>query len=96
MRNTYLIYLTYTLWKLEMSQSYNKPCRDCKQQITMMEMNGKWGAYNLDGSYHQCESKKQESAAGTEVKEKQKQPLTLQEIDVRLKRVEAMLFNGGK
>ena len=38
----------------EMSQSYNKPCRDCKQQIRMAEVNGKWGAYQLDGSYHQC------------------------------------------
>ena len=74
-----------------MSQSYNKPCRDCKQQITMMEMNGRWGAYNLDGSYHQC---KQQPPA--EVKQKQQQPLTLDQLDERLKKVEKMLFNQGK
>ena len=80
-----------------MSQSkYNKNCRDCKQQITMMEMNGRWGAYNLDGSYHQCLSKPlpaevKRAAAGGEVK-----PLTLEGMDVRLKRVENMLFNQGK
>ena len=80
-----------------MSQSYNKPCRDCKQQITMMEMNGKWGAYNLDGTgYHQCLglTKKQESV--TVVKQSSNgSRLTLQEIDVRLKRVEKMLFNSN-
>ena len=37
-----------------MSQSYQKNCQDCKQEITMIEMNGKWGAYNLDGSFHKC------------------------------------------
>ena len=70
-----------------MSQSYNKPCRDCKQQITMMEMNGRWGAYNLDGSYHQCKQLPAEV--------KQQQPLTLQEIDTRLKKVEKVLFQNG-
>ena len=71
-----------------MSQSYNKNCRDCKQQITMMEMNGKWGAYNFDGSYHQCLSKPLPA-------EKQ-QSLTLDQLDARLKKVEKVLFNGGK
>ena len=77
-----------------MSQSYTKACRDCKQQITMTQTNGKWGAYNSDGSYHQClgESKQQSPA---EVKEKDKQ-LSLEVLDARLKKVEAMLFNEGK
>ncbi len=82
-----------------MSQSYNKPCRDCKQQITMMEMNGRWGAYNSDGSYHQCLGHKSViTERPAEVKQQKQQPLTLQEIDLRLKRVEAMLFKvtGGK
>ena len=57
----------------------------------MTEINGKWGAYNSDGSYHQCLGlgKKQEPV--TEVK-----PLTLGELDIRLKRVEKMLFNEAK
>ena len=59
-----------------MSQSYQKPCRDCKQQITMMEMNGKWGAYNSDGSYHQCAGKKQ-VATGMPPAEVKQPPLTL-------------------
>jgi hypothetical protein len=67
-----------------MSQSYQKPCRDCKQEITMMELNGKWGAYNSDGSFHQCKKNGQ----GPE-------PLTLEALDVRLKRVEAMFVGGG-
>jgi hypothetical protein len=77
-----------------MSQSYQKPCRDCKQEITMMELNGKWGAYNLDGGFHQCKKNGQ----GPVVMVNQGpvgEPLTLESLDVRLKRVEAMFVGGG-
>ena len=70
-----------------MSQSYTKGCRDCGQQIRMDQVNGRWGAYNFDGSYHLCTKKQQPPA---EVKQ---QPLTLDQIDVKLRRVEKMLFN---
>jgi hypothetical protein len=55
----------------------------------MMELNGKWGAYNLDGSFHQC-TKKVEKNGNSNSNNK---PLTLEALDVRLKRVEAM-FTG--
>ena len=45
--------------------------------------------YEMDGSgFHTCKQQQQ--------KDQPQQKLTLQEIDVRLKRVEAMLFNGKK
>ena len=72
------------------NQSYTKGCRDCGQQIRMAEVNGKWAAYELNGNaFHTCLQKQQKPAA-VEVK-----PLTLGELDARLKRVEKMLFNGG-
>ncbi len=77
-----------------MSQSYNKPCRDCKQQITMMEVNGRWGAYNSDGSYHQCSKNFRQNVEKESALEKQ-QPLTLDQIDLRLKKVEKVLFQNG-
>lgn len=68
-----------------MSQSYNKPCRDCKQEIRMDQVNGKWAAYELDGTgFHNCKNQ------GT----KKVEPLTLEQLDARLRKVEAM-FNGG-
>jgi hypothetical protein len=75
------------------NQSYTKGCRDCSQQIRMQEVNGKWSAYNLDSGFHQCKKQPQQQPR-PEVKEKE-QPLTLDQIDVRLKRVEKMLFNQG-
>jgi hypothetical protein len=77
-----------------MSQSYQKPCRDCKQEITMMELNGKWGAYNLDGSFHQCTKKVATEKNGNG--NSNNKPLTLEALDVRLKRVEAMFAGPQK
>jgi hypothetical protein len=69
-----------------MSQSYTKGCRDCGQQIRMDQVNGKWAAYELDGTgFHSCKTQ------GTNKVEKKS--LTLEALDARLKRVEAM-FNG--
>ena len=54
----------------------------------MAEVNGKWAAYELDGSgFHTCLQKRQQQ-------KEQTKPLTLEGLDARLKRVEAM-FNGG-
>ena len=74
---------------IEMSNSYNKPCRDCKQQIRMEEINGKWAAYDLNGTgFHRCSQQQQQ-----QLKQESK-PLTLEQIDTRLKRVERTLFNA--
>ena len=56
----------------------------------MQEVNGKWSAYNLDGVFHQCKKKVET------VRTSGDPPVTLDQIDVRLKRVEKMLFNEGK
>ena len=69
-----------------MSQSYTKGCRDCGQQIRMDQVNGKWAAYELDGSgFHACKQQQQKEPTKT---------LTLEMMDIRLKRVEKMLFGG--
>ena len=73
-----------------MSQSYTKGCRDCGQQIRMEQVNGKWAAYEVNGSgFHTCKQQQQQN------KQEQTKTLTLEMMDIRLKHVEKMLFNGG-
>lgn len=70
------------------NQSYVKNCRDCNQQIRMDQVNGKWASYNLDGtSFHKCRNKN----GGGQVLQQQTRPLTLEQLDARLKRVEKMM-----
>ena len=70
------------------NQSYTNSCRDYGQQIRMEEVNGRWAAYELDGNdYHTCRQQQQKEQPPT---------LTLEQIDIRLKRVEKVLFNQGK
>lgn len=55
---------------------------------------GNWLPYDLNGSVHEC---KKENQTGTKTVEKRTSgdpPLSLEGLDARLKRVEAM-FNGG-
>ncbi|MDQ5868838.1 MAG: hypothetical protein M3530_03820 [Thermoproteota archaeon] len=81
-----------------MSQSYTKSCMFCKREIVMSDKGaGKWLPYDLNGSVHEC---KKEIQTGTKKVETQsppqsKQPLTIEQMDVRLRRVEKMLFNQG-
>jgi hypothetical protein len=52
-------------------------------------MLGKWAAYELDGNgFHTRKQQHQQQ-------KEQPQTLTLEQVDIRLKRVENMLFNGG-
>ena len=51
---------------------------------------GNWLPYNLDGSMHDCKT-----GTGTGTKKVEAKPLTLDQIDVRLKRVEKVLFQNG-
>ena len=62
----------------------------CKQEIVMSDRGaGKWLPYDLNGSIHEC---KKEIATGTKkVETNNKQPLTLEQIDARLRRVESIL-----
>lgn len=71
-----------------MSQSYKKSCMYCNKEIQLSDKaSGKWLPYNLDGSMHEC---KKESATGTNKVETK--PLTLEELDARLKRVERIVI----
>jgi hypothetical protein len=74
---------------------YTKPCTTCKQQIRMSNnAGGKWLPYNLDGSPHRCLPADRYTPKPTN--EQKQQPLSLEQIDARLKRVESLLFNEGK
>lgn len=76
----------------DMSQSYSKSCMFCKREIVMSDRaSGNWLPYNLNGEVHEC---KKENQTGTKKVDTNKKPLTLEALDVRLKKVEAM-FNGG-
>ena len=75
-----------------MSQSYNKSCVFCKQEIVMSDRGaGKWLPYDLNGTVHECKKEKyRSSGTGTsEQKSEPQQPLTLEGLDARLKRYEA-------
>jgi hypothetical protein len=76
-----------------MSQSYTKSCMFCKQEIVMSDKGaGKWLPYDLNGSVHEC---KKENQTGTKTVET-KQPLTLEQLDARLRRVESMFAGAQK
>ena len=80
-----------------MSQSYNKACMFCKQEIVMSDRGaGKWLPYDLNGTIHECKNKNQKPVQQSQQHEPQQKPLTLETMDIRLKRVENMLFNQGK
>jgi hypothetical protein len=73
----------------DMSQSYNKPCMFCKQEIVMSDRtSGNWLPYNLNGSVHDCKS--------TETKKVETKTLSLEELDARLKRVESIVIDPRK
>ena len=70
-----------------MSQSYTKSCMYCKQEIVMSDKGaGKWLPYDLNGSVHECKTQ------GTKKVETNKKPLSLEELDARLKRVESIVI----
>lgn len=71
---------------MNMSQ-YKKTCTTCGKEIQLSNDSGKWKPFNLDGSFHFC-------AEQTGTKKVETKPLTLEALDARLKKVEAM-FNGG-
>jgi hypothetical protein len=69
-----------------MSQSYNKPCMFCKQEIVMSDRtSGNWLPYNLNGSIHECKS--------TGTKKVETKELTLEE---RVKRLESIVIDPRK
>jgi hypothetical protein len=59
-----------------------------------MELNGKWGAYNLDGGFHQCKSGTKNGISSNS----NSKPLSLEDLDTRLRKVEAWLrvFSQGQ
>ncbi len=52
---------------------------------------GKWLPYNMDGSAHDCTTINQTGTKKVETK-----PLTLEELDSRLKRVESIVIGPQK
>lgn len=68
---------------------YNKSCDTCKKEIRMTNNSGKWKPLNLDNTSHRCFVK------NTETQEAQK-PLTLEDLDLRLKMVESIVLDPRK
>ncbi len=81
-----------------MSQSYNKPCMYCKERIEMSDKaSGNWLPYNLDGCAHDCKTQNQnQNETGTKKVETISKPLSLEELDARLKRVESIVIGERK
>jgi hypothetical protein len=78
-----------------MSQ-FKKTCTTCGKEIQLSNNTGAWKPYNLDNSPHRCLPSDRYSPKEpmvVENKQPQPQPLTLEALDQRLKRVEKILFN---
>jgi hypothetical protein len=71
---------------------YTKPCIFCKQEIKTSNDSSNWLAYNLDGSAHECrESVKRNDKPQVKQEQQKKVTLTLEDLDIRLKKIEALL-----
>ena len=82
---------------MNMSQSYNKSCMFCKNEIVMSDRGaGKWLPYNLDGSVHECKTTSTSTSISTGTKNVKTRPLSLEEIEARLKRVESIVIRPQK
>ena len=61
----------------------------CKQEIVMSDRtSATWLPYNLNGSVHDCKN--------TGTKKVETKPLSLEELDARLKRVESIVIGLRK
>lgn len=58
----------------------------CKQEIRMDQINGKWGAYNINGGFHQCRPIAQ-TQTETGTKKAVTKPFSIEERLVRLERI---------
>ena len=75
-----------------MSQSYSKACIFCKREIVMSDRaSGNWLPYDLNGDVHECKNQAQTGTKKVETK-----PLSLEELDARLKRVESIVIGSRK
>jgi hypothetical protein len=58
----------------------------------MSDNSGKWLSYNLDGSLHECREKEKPQVKKEQVQPQQEKKLTLEDLDIRLKKIEALLY----
>lgn len=78
-----------------MSQSYTKSCMFCKKEIIMSDRtSGNWLPYDLNGQVHECKSSNTSASTGTNKVETK--ALSLEELDVRLKRLERIVIGQQK
>ena len=89
---------------------YQKPCIFCKQEIRLSNDTGKWLPYNLDGTNHECKKSNEQPQPEAPKQQSQSQikvTLSLESLDqkikkleetfdLRVKKIEALLFDGEK
>lgn len=64
----------------------------CKERIEMSDKaSGNWLPYNLDANAHDCKTQNQNQYE-TGTKNVETKPLSLEELDARLKRVESIVI----
>ena len=77
---------------MNMSQSYIKSCLYCDREIVMSDrLGGNWYPYNPDGTPHDCRNQTQTGTKKIETKS-----LTLEVIEVRLRRLESIVIHPRK
>jgi hypothetical protein len=63
----------------------------CNKEITMSNDTGKWLPYDLKGRVHECNT---QTSTGT--KKVETRPLSLEEIEARLRRLESIVIDPRK
>ena len=58
----------------------------------MSDDSGKWLPYNLDGALHECKDRDKPQVKNEQVQPQQPKKLTLEDLDIRLKKIEALLY----
>jgi hypothetical protein len=68
----------------------------CNREIVMSDKSsGNWYPYNMDGSPHDCRNQTQ-TKTSTGTKKLETRPLSLEELDARLKRLESIVIDPRK
>jgi hypothetical protein len=74
--------------------SFKKKCTFCGQEIQLTNDSGRWLPRNLDNTGHECKDKNKQPQTQPQpqkVIQEPKSTLSLESLDIRLKKVEALL-----
>jgi hypothetical protein len=75
--------------------SFKKKCDFCGQEIQLSNDSGRWLPRNLDNTAHECKGKQAPQAQPQKQVQELKSTLSLEDIDKRVKKIEAVVFKDS-